>query len=159
MPQLVYCLYYYYTSVCGEPVVPLGYKLYSIASRTYGSIVPVICGSRYTGKPKAIRCNADGVWSTPTGCAVPGTRIVSEYDQEISQSQTADKPLGIMRKSHITITRHRKDKQSKVTSSLFPVEMIAKLEWTQYNAQQNIGRFQNLTMRVTINNESLTKLR
>ena len=56
--------------------MPLGYKLYSIASRTYGSIVPVICGSRYTGKPKAIRCNADGVWSTPTGCSVPGKMYI-----------------------------------------------------------------------------------
>ena len=41
--HLTYCLYYYYTSVCGEPVVPMGYKLYSIASRTYGSLVLVIC--------------------------------------------------------------------------------------------------------------------
>ena len=41
------------------------------------------------------------------------TKIVSEYDQEISQSQTADKPLGIMRKSNTTkITRHKEDKQS-----------------------------------------------
>ena len=74
--HLTYCLYYYHTSVCGEPVVPVGYKLYSIASRTYGSIVPVICATRYTGKPKAIRCNADGVWSTPTGCSVPGMMYI-----------------------------------------------------------------------------------
>ena len=42
----------------------------------------------------------------------------------------------------------QKDKQSKATSSRFPIEMIAKLEWTQRNAQQNIE-----TMGVTINNE------
>ena len=30
-----------------------------------------------------------------------------------------------------TITRHQKDKLSKGTSSLFPIKMIAKLEWTQ----------------------------
>ena len=29
-------------------------------------------------------------------------------------------------------------RQSKVTSPLFPIEMIAKLELTQSNAQQNI---------------------
>ena len=40
--------------------------------------------------------------------------------------------------------------------SLFPVEMIAKLEWPQSNAQQNIEQLQNPTMGVTINNESTT---
>ena len=34
--------------------------------------------------------------------------------------------------------------------------MIAKLEWTQSNAQQNIKQLQNPTMGVTINNESTT---
>ena len=37
----------------------------------------------------------------------------SEYDQEIPQPQTADKPValvcGIVRKSHTTITRHQED--------------------------------------------------
>ena len=46
--------------------------------------------------------------------------------------------------------------KSKATSSLFPIEMIAKLEWTQSNAQQNIEQLQNPTMGVTINNESTT---
>ena len=36
------------------------------------------------------------------------------------------------------------------------MEMIAKLEWTQSNAQQNIEHLQNPTMGVTINNESST---
>ena len=36
-------------------------------------------------------------------------KILSEYDQEIPQSQT-----GIVRKSHTTITRHQEDKQSGV---------------------------------------------
>ena len=71
----------------------------------------------------------------------------SEYDQEIPQSQTADKQTrGIVRKSHTTITRHQEDKQSKATSSLFPIEMIAELEWTQSNAQPNIGQLKNPTM-------------
>ena len=42
-------------------------------------------------------------------------------------------------------------RQSKKTSSLFPIEMIAKLKWTQRNAQQNIEQLQNPTMGVTIN--------
>ena len=52
--------------------------------------------------------------------------------------------------------RHQEDKQSKATSSLFPIEMIAKLQWTQSNAQQNIEQLQNPTMGVTINNKSTT---
>ena len=61
---------------------------------------------------------------------------------------------GIVRKSHTTITRHQEDKQSEATSSLFPIEMIAKLQWTQSNAQQNIEQLQNPTMGVTINNRT-----
>ena len=34
--------------------------------------------------------------------------------------------------------------------------MIAKLEWTTQNAQQNIEQLQTPTMGVTINNESPT---
>ena len=41
-------------------------------------------------------------------------KIVSEYDQGIPQSQTAD---GLARKSHTTIRRHQEDKLSKATSS------------------------------------------
>ena len=58
---------------------------------------------------------------------------------------------GIMRKSHTSITRHKGDKQSKATSSLIPIKMIA-----QSNVQQNIEQIQNPTMGVTINNESPT---
>ena len=62
-----------------------------------------------------------------------------------------------MRKSHTTITtRHQEGIQSKGTSSLIPIEMNAKLEWMQSNAQQNIKQLQNSTMGVTINNESTT---
>ena len=35
--------------------------------------------------------------------------------------------------------------------------MIAKLEWAQSNAHQNIELSQNPTMRVTFNNESTTE--
>ena len=54
---------------------------------------------------------------------------VSENDQEIPQSRTADKPQA-PQGSHTTITRYQKDKQSRATSSVFPVKMIAKLKWT-----------------------------
>ena len=60
-------------------------------------------------------------------------------------------------KSHTTIIRHQEHKQSKATSSLLPIEMIAKLKWTQSNAQQNIEQLQNPTMGATINNESTTR--
>ena len=51
------------------------------------------------------------------------------------------------------ITRHQADKQSKATSSLFPIKMITKLKWTQSNAHQNIEQLQNSTMGITINNK------
>ena len=54
------------------------------------------------------------------------SKIVNEYDQEIPQSQTADNA----RKSRSTITRHQEDKLSTTISSLFPIKMIAILEWT-----------------------------
>ena len=38
-------------------------------------------------------------------------------------------PCGTARKSHSTITRHQED-LSKAISSLFPIKMIALLEWT-----------------------------
>ena len=44
---------------------------------------------------------------------------------------------GTARKSNTTNTRHHIDKPSKATDSLFPINMIAKLKWTQSNAQQN----------------------
>ena len=84
-------------------------------------------------------------------------KIVSEYDQEKTHHKLQTQlTRGIVRKSHTSITRHQEDKQSKATSSLFPIWMIAKLEWTQSNAQQNIEQLQNPTMGVTINNESTT---
>ena len=48
-------------------------------------------------------------------------------------------------------------RQSKASSSLFPNEMIAKLEGTQINAQQNKEQLQIPTMEITINNKTTTK--
>ena len=53
-------------------------------------------------------------------------------------------------------TSGRQVKQSKATSSLFPVKMIAILEWTLSNVQQNIEQLQTPTMGVTINKKSTT---
>ena len=64
---------------------------------------------------------------------------------------------GIVRKSHTAITTHQEDKQSKATSSLFPIDMIAKLEWTQRNTQQNIEQLQNPTQGVTIKESTTTE--
>ena len=63
-----------------------------------------------------------------------------------------------MRKSHTIITRLQEDKvkQSKATISLFPINMIAKLEWTQSNPHQNIEQLHNPKMGATINNKSTT---
>ena len=86
------------------------------------------------------------------------TKIVSEYDQKIPQSQTADKSMALRGRDK-TIPRHQEDKQSKATSSLFPIEMIAKIDWTRSKAKQNKEQLQNPTMGVTINNESTTEQR
>ena len=64
---------------------------------------------------------------------------VSEYYQEIITITQHRPTQGTMRKSHrtFTVTRHPKDNKSKTASSLFLFKMIAKLERTQSNAQQN----------------------
>ena len=67
---------------------------------------------------------------------------MSEYDQEIPQAQTADKPMA---------PRGRATQQPRGTwrptnqSSSLPKKMIAKPEWTQSNAQQNTEQLQNPT--------------
>ena len=65
-------------------------------------------------------------------------------------------PRGIARKSRPTIARHQEDKLSKATSSLFPIKMIAMLERTQSNVQQNTEQLQTPTMGVAINKKSTT---
>ena len=55
--------------------------------------------------------------------------MVSEYDQEISQSQTADNPVAPLGRDALP-SRDTRDNLSKTTSSLFPIKMIAMLEWT-----------------------------
>ena len=57
-------------------------------------------------------------------------KIVSEYDQQIPQSQTADKPMALRGRATQPVKKQQEDKQIKATSFLFPIKMIAKLEWT-----------------------------
>ena len=80
-------------------------------------------------------------------------KIVSEYDQEIPQSQTTDNPVAPRGRA---AQPSREDKSSKATSSLFPIKMIAILEWTYSNVQQNIEQLQTPTMGVTKNKKSTT---
>ena len=62
--------------------------------------------------------------------------LKSEYNQEIPQSHTADQPMTPRGRAteYLKVIRHQEDNLSKVTSSLFLVKMIAKLERTQSNA-------------------------
>ena len=53
----------------------------------------------------------------------------------------------------ITVTRHWEDRQSKGTSSLIPIKMIAKQLRTQSNAQQSMDT-RGHRMGATINNKS-----
>ena len=55
-------------------------------------------------------------------------KLVSEYDQEIPQSQTADNPW---HREEEPLNHHETPgRQSQTTSSLFPIKTIAILEWT-----------------------------
>ena len=68
-------------------------------------------------------------------------KIVSEYDQEIPQSQTVDKPIVPLGRATQQSWETRKTNQAKLPAlslSLFPIKLIAKLEGKQINLQQNI---------------------
>ena len=62
---------------------------------------------------------------------------VSDYVQEILQSQTADKPMAMQGKPH---NNHETPaRQTKQSNQLFlPHQDHCKLEWTQSNEQQII---------------------
>ena len=64
-----------------------------------------------------------------TFCGMSASEKNSEYNQEIPQSQTADNPMAPRGRA----TQPSRDTMkilSKATSSLFPIKMIAILEWT-----------------------------
>ena len=67
---------------------------------------------------------------------VPGVRIKKIVSMIRNTTITnCRQTLGSPSKSHIPIKRHQEDKQSEATSSLLPIKMIAKLEWTQSNSR------------------------
>ena len=80
---------------------------------------------------------------------------VSKYGQKYHNHTLQTNPRHREEELH-KITRHQEDKQSKATSSLFPIKMIAKLEKAHGNVQQDMEQTQNPTMGATINNESTT---
>ena len=57
---------------------------------------------------------------------------VSDYDQEIPQSHTADQPTAPRGEPHNTSSHkiYQEDNQNKATSSFFPIKMNPKLERT-----------------------------
>ena len=77
-------------------------------------------------------------WVTDVGSTL---KIVSEDDQEIPQSQTADNPVA---------PRGRAAQPPRDT------KVIAILEWTQSNVQENIEQLQTPKMGVTTNKKSTT---
>ena len=58
--------------------------------------------------------------------------------------------------NHETPGRQTKQSNQRSHPHQQLIKMIAKQEWTQSNAQQNIEQLQNPTKKVTINNESTT---
>ena len=59
--------------------------------------------------------------------------MLSEYDQEMPQSDTIDQPMEAPKNDNSDMTF--RTQQSKATSSLFPSEMIAKRHRTQTTKQ------------------------
>ena len=51
--------------------------------------------------------------------------------------------------------RHQEDKRSKATNPLFSIKTIAKLEWSQSNAQQNIEQLEHIRWRAIANPHAL----
>ena len=71
---------------------------------------------------------------------------VSEYNQKIPQSHTADQPTklcGRATEHRITIHQQVMYNESKATSSPFPIKMIAKLERTLSSAYLNKDKTQD----------------
>ena len=83
-------------------------------------------------------------------------KIVSEYDQEIPQSQTADNPVVPRGRAAQPSQDTRKTSEVKQPALFFPIKMIAILERTKSNIQQNIEQLQTPTIGVTINKKSTT---
>ena len=82
-------------------------------------------------------------------------KIVSEYDQEIPKSQTADIPKALRGRGAQPSRDTRKTNQAKQPAPP-PTKTTATLERTQNNAQQNTEQSQTPTKRATTNKISTT---
>ena len=92
------------------------------------------------------------IWKLTHPCSLKIVSTIRKYHNH----NTTDIPVAPQgRATQPSREPGRQTKQSNQLS-FFPVKMIAKLEWTQSNAQQNIEQLQNPTMGDTINNESTT---
>ena len=63
-------------------------------------------------------------------CEFQQSKTVSEYDQEIPESQTADKPMTLRGRATQPSLDTRKTNQAKQPALSSPIKMNAKLEWT-----------------------------
>ena len=81
---------------------------------------------------------------------------VSEYDQEITQSQTADKPMPSRGRATQQSRYTRKTNKAKQPALSLPHQDGCKTRMPQSNAQQSIQQLQNPTMGVPYNNELTT---
>ena len=84
---------------------------------------------------EAYKVHSRGIPQTGSQCVKKQVGMIRKYHNHALQ--TIPRHHGTSHRT-ITITRHQEDNQSKATSSLFPIKMIAKLEMTQSNAQQNM---------------------
>ena len=84
-------------------------------------------------------------------CTHAGSKKVSEYDEEIPQTQTADKPMASSGRATQQSRGTRKTNKAKQHALSSPSR------WVQSNAQQNIEQPQNPTTEATINNKSTTE--
>ena len=62
---------------------------------------------------------------------VPSFKITSEYDQEIPDSQTADKPVTPRGRATQPSLDTRKTNQANQSALSYPIKMVAEIEWTQ----------------------------
>ena len=88
-------------------------------------------------------------------CTCNHLKTVSVFDQEIPHSQTAGDPVASRGRATQQSRDTRKINKAK-QPAISLINMIAKLEWTQSNAQQIIEQLQNPTMGVKINKELTT---
>ena len=82
-------------------------------------------------------------------------KIVSEFDQEIPQSHTADNPVSPRGRAAQPPRDTRRTNQAKQSAPL-PTKTTAIPERTQNNARQNTEQIQTPTMKVTIKKKPTT---